>query len=215
MASDSFSHLRLEYGDEPLHEADVPADPLDLVRGWLAAAAAAGVAEPNGMALATCDRDGQPHCRIVLMKALDRRGVSFFTNLASDKGEQLAANPRAAATFWWPAPRNRQVRITGRVEPLPGELADEYFASRPRRAQLCSAASPQSRAVQDRGELERLVDALTAQIGDGAVPRPRHWGGYLLVPAAIEFWQGRDGRLHDRVRCVDEDGQWRRERLAP
>lgn len=215
MASDSFSHLRLEYGDEPLREADVPADPFELVRTWLAAAVAAGVSEPNGMALATCDRDGQPHCRIVLMKGLDAGGLTFFTNFASDKGAQLAANPRAAATFWWPAPRNRQVRITGRVAAAAANVADEYFASRPRRAQLCSAASPQSRIVRDRGEVEAYVEALAKSVGDGPVPRPVHWGGYVLTPDAIEFWQGRDGRLHDRIRCVRDGAAWRRERLAP
>lgn len=215
MASDSFSHLRIEYGDVPLDDADVPAEPLRLLRAWLDAAAAAGVAEPNGMALATCDADGQPHCRIVLMKDLDARGVTFFTNLHSDKGTQLAANARAAATFWWPAPRNRQVRLTGSVELVPTAMADEYFGNRPRRAQLCSAASPQSRVVRDRAELEGLVDALAARVGSGPVPRPAHWGGYVLVVDAIEFWQGRDGRLHDRVRCVREGAAWRRQRLAP
>lgn len=215
MASDSFSHLRIEYGDVPLDEVDVPAEPMRLLRVWLDAAAAAGVAEPNGMALATCDGDGQPHCRIVLMKQLDDRGVTFFTNLRSDKGTQLAANGRAAATFWWPAPRNRQVRLTGRVELAPAALADEYFGNRPRRAQLCSAASPQSRVVRDRAELEGLVDALSTRVGSGPVPRPAHWGGYVLVVEAVEFWQGRDGRLHDRLRCVRDGGAWRRQRLAP
>jgi pyridoxamine 5'-phosphate oxidase len=199
MANDSFSDLRIEYGDEPLRETDVPADPFDLLRSWLDAAAAARVAEPNGMALATCDREGQPHCRIVLL----------------NKGAQLAANARAAATFWWPAPRNRQVRITGRVESASAADADAYFASRPRRAQLCSAASPQSRVVASRDELERRVDALEAQVGNGPVPRPAHWGGFVLVPAAVEFWQGREGRLHDRIRCVRDGAGWRRERLAP
>jgi pyridoxamine 5'-phosphate oxidase len=215
MSSDAFSRLRIEYGDQPLRADDVPADPLELVRAWLAAAVDAGVPEPNGMALATCDRAGQPHCRIVLLKALDARGLTFFTNLHSAKGEQLAASPRAAATFWWPAPRNRQIRVTGRVEPAPAALADEYFASRPRRAQLCSAASPQSRPVPDRAALEAMVDALASTVGEGPVPRPEHWGGLTLVPDTIEFWQGRDGRLHDRIRCERGDGAWRRQRLAP
>jgi pyridoxamine 5'-phosphate oxidase len=212
---DTFSRLRIEYGDAPLLRDELPAEPLDLLRTWLAAAEQAGVAEPNGMALATCDATGQPHCRIVLLKAIDVRGLSFFTNKQSDKGAQLAANPRAAATFWWGAPRNRQVRVTGTIEHASADAADLYFGSRPRRAQLCSAASPQSRVVADRDELERRVDALAAQVGDLPVPRPAHWGGYVLVPTAIEFWQGRDGRLHDRFRYLRDGASWRIERLAP
>ncbi|MCU0863616.1 MAG: pyridoxamine 5'-phosphate oxidase [Planctomycetes bacterium] len=215
MSTEGFSHLRVEYGDVPLARTDLPPDPFDLFRRWLQEAAAAGVNEPNGMALATVDADGQPHCRILLLKTLDARGFTFFTNQHSAKGGQLDANPRAAATFWWPRPRNRQVRITGTTELVEPEVADAYFQSRPRRAQLCSAASPQSRVVADRDELERRVDALARTVGDGPVPRPAHWGGYRLVPAAIEFWQGRDGRLHDRFRFRREGVGWAVDRLAP
>jgi pyridoxamine 5'-phosphate oxidase len=215
MSDPSFARLRLEYGDAPFGEGDVPDEPIELLRAWIAAAEAAGAAEPNAMALATCDREGQPHCRVVLLKGLDANGLVFFTNRQSDKGMQLAANPRAAATFWWAAPRTRQVRVVGSVIPATADEADRYFASRPRRAQLCSAASPQSRVVRDRAQLEAAVAALAAAVGDGPVPRPPHWGGYRLQPAAIEFWQGREGRLHDRVRCVRDVAGWRRERLAP
>jgi pyridoxamine 5'-phosphate oxidase len=213
--SDTFGRLRREYGDVPLVLEQLPDDPIALLRAWHDEAAAAGVAEPNGMALATCGGDGQPHCRVVLLKGLDASGLSFFTNFASDKGAQLTANPRAAATFWWPVPRNRQVRIEGTVARVEDGVADAYFASRPRRAQLCSAASPQSRVVASRAELEAMVEALAHRVGDGPVPRPGHWGGYRLAPNVIEFWQGRESRLHDRCRYVRDGDAWRRERLAP
>ncbi|HEX5051524.1 MAG TPA: pyridoxamine 5'-phosphate oxidase [Planctomycetota bacterium] len=215
MGDDAFTGMRIEYGDEPLQRAGMPADPLVLLREWLAAAHAARVSEPNGMALATCGTDGQPHCRIVLLKELDDRGLTFFTNKDSDKGRQLRSNARAAATFWWPAPRNRQVRVEGSIEDATEAVSDRYFGERPRRAQLCSASSPQSRVVTGRAELEQLVEALARQVGDGPVPRPPHWGGYVLVPSAIEYWQGREARLHDRFRYVKQAGSWRLERLAP
>jgi pyridoxamine 5'-phosphate oxidase len=215
MTTDGFSHLRVEYGDAPLERADLPTAPLVLLRRWLDAATAAGISEPNGMALATVDADGQPQCRIVLLKGLDERGLTFFTNRTSDKGCQLARRPRAAATFWWQLPRNRQVRCAGRIELASDEVSDAYFHSRPRRAQLCSAASPQSQVVADRDQLERIVAALAERVGDGPVPRPPHWGGYVLVPDTIEFWQGRDGRLHDRFRYRAADSGWQIERLGP
>jgi pyridoxamine 5'-phosphate oxidase len=215
MTHDPFARLRIEYGDAPLPFESAPGEPFELLARWIDEAAAAGVGEPNGMALATVDADGQPHCRVVLCKGLDARGIAFFTNRHSDKGAQLAGNPRAAATFWWPAPRNRQARLVGRIELVAESESDAYFFSRPRRAQLCSAASPQSRVVRDRAELEGMVDALAAQVGDGPVPRPAHWGGYRLVPEAVEFWQGRDGRLHDRLRYRRDGAAWTRDRLAP
>lgn len=215
MHHEGFARLRIEYGDAPLRRAELPADPQSLFRGWLEAAAAAGVSEPNAMALATCDALGQPHCRIVLLKQVDARGFVFFTNKDSEKGRQLAANGRAAATFWWSAPRNRQVRVTGAVREVADAEADEYFASRPRRAQLCSAASPQSRPVPGRAQLERLVDELAAAVGDGPIARPAHWGGYVLRPEAVEFWQGRNGRLHDRFRFTRAGEGWSVDRLAP
>lgn len=215
MAPARFDDLRREYDDAPLDPADLHADPLQQLRAWIDAAAAAGVSEPNGMALATTGADGQPTCRIVLLKELDERGLTFFTNRGSEKGSELGANPRAAATFWWTLPRNRQVRVVGSVVPAAEDVSDRYFAARPRQAQIASAASPQSSVVRDRAELERLVAEHAARVGNGPVPRPPHWGGYVLVPHTIEFWQGREARLHDRLRYRRAHSTWTVERLAP
>lgn len=215
MSSDAFSDLRVDYGDEALRREDLPADPVELSRKWLDLAADAGVREANAISLATCDADGQPHCRIVLLKQLDEHGFTFFTNKRSDKGQHLATNSKAAATLWWTAPRARQIRIIGDVSELPDEFAQAYFASRPRRAQLCSAASPQGKVVKDRDALEALVDAEEKRTGGGPVTKPPHWGGYLLQPRMIEFWQGRKARLHDRFRYTRVDGSWGIDRLAP
>ncbi len=215
MGPANFADLRREYDDAPLEPEQLDADPLRQLRQWIDAAAAAGATEPNGMALATCGADGQPHCRIVLLKVLDEHGLTFFTNRGSDKGSQLGANPRAAATFWWQQPRNRQVRITGAIVPASEAASDAYFADRPREAQIASASSPQSSVVPDRATLERLVADCRARTGDGPVTRPPHWGGYVLVPHVLEFWQGRVARLHDRLRFRRQHGLWSIERLAP
>ena len=215
MPADNFEELRIDYGDVALRRADLPADPVALFRRWLEEATTAGVREPNGMALATSDEAGQPHCRVVLLKQLDAHGFGFFTNKSSDKGRQLQANAKAAATFWWVAPRARQVRVEGVVAELPEADSEAYFRSRPRRAQLCSAASPQSRRVASREALEGLVSDLEVASADIEVHRPAHWGGYSLQPTSVEFWQGRDGRLHDRFRYLREGDDWIVERLAP
>lgn len=210
-----FARDRIDYGDAALRRADLPADPFVLFEGWLGEARGAGVSEPNGMALATVGVDGQPRCRIVLLKLCEAAALVFFTNLDSDKGRELRANPRAAATFWWPQPQNRQVRFTGRVELAGAAASDRYFHERPRGARIASAASPQSRVIADRAELERRVAELEAQVGDGVVPRPQHWGGYRLLADEVEFWQGRNDRMHDRFRYARTGAAWRIERLAP
>jgi pyridoxamine 5'-phosphate oxidase len=204
-----------DYGLTELREADLPADPLVLFRSWLEAAAGAGIVEPHAMALATADADGAPSCRMVLMRTCDARGLDFYTNYQSRKGRELDANPRAAATFWWPS-LERQVRFEGRIERVAPAESDAYFASRPRGAQLASAASPQSRPLADRRELEERIVELERRCAGGDVPRPEHWGGYRLVPSSIEFWQGRASRAHDRiVYARGSDGTYRIVRLAP
>ncbi len=215
MGDTNFGHLRRDYGDAPLEHTDIPHAPGELIDRWIRAAAEAGQIEPNGLSLATCDADGMPHCRVVLCKQLEPDSLVFFTNRQSDKGRQLQSNPRAAATFWWSLPRARQVRIEGGITPVADSLSDSYFASRPRQAQLAASASPQSEAVADREELERLLQAADVAAGDGPIARPAHWGGYRLQFETIEFWQGRDGRLHDRFRCRLHDGSWTTIRLAP
>jgi pyridoxamine 5'-phosphate oxidase len=190
-------------------------NPLDSVRDWYEAAVAAGVPEPEGMALATAGADGAPSVRFVLLRGIDERGIRFYTNYESRKGRELAANPRAAASLYWHA-QHRAIRLEGPAERLSAEESDAYFARRARGSQLGAWASPQSRPIPDRKWLdERLLDA-EARFEDEDVPRPPYWGGYRLVPEWVEFWEGRVNRLHDRRRYVREpEGAWRCERLAP
>jgi pyridoxamine 5'-phosphate oxidase len=192
----------------------VQADPIALFDEWLADAVAARLPEPTAMALATASPDGAPANRMVLLKGVDTAGFRFFTNYTSAKGADLSANPRAALVFHW-QPLGRQVRVTGRVKKLSAAESDAYFASRPRGSQLSAAASPQSRVVTSRAELEAEVAALDARFADAPVPRPRHWGGYIVRPDAIEFWTHRDDRLHDRLRYRRTRHGWATEVLAP
>ncbi|MGL6280582.1 MAG: pyridoxamine 5'-phosphate oxidase [Gaiella sp.] len=192
------------------------ADPHAQFDTWLAEARAAGLHEPEAMTLATATADGAPSARMVLLKGHDERGFVFFTNRESRKGAELAANPRAALVFSWPPPLRRQVRVEGAVEQLDDEASYAYFASRPRPSQVGAWASPQSRPVADRAALDALVDEVEARhAGAATLPLPPFWGGYRLVAEAIELWEGRDGRLHDRVRYTRAGGGWERTRLAP
>jgi pyridoxamine 5'-phosphate oxidase len=206
--------LREEYAGTPLHEGEVDADPIAQFRRWFDEAVRAQMPLANGMTLATADAQGRPSARVVLLKQADERGFVFFTNYESRKGRELSANPEAALVFWWAA-LHRQVRVEGRVERLEAEASDRYFGERPYASNLSAAASPQSRAVQSREELERRVEELRAARPEGALERPASWGGYRLVPRAVEFWQGREDRLHDRLRYERDGGSWRLERLAP
>jgi len=196
-----------------LRRADLDPDPIIQFERWFALAAeAAPLAE--AMTLATVDGDGAPDARMVLLKGVDQRGFRFFSNFESAKAEQLAATPRAALVFYW-RELDRQVRVRGAVERLAAEESDEYFATRARGSQLGAWASPQSRAIASRELLEGELAAAEARFVDGEVPRPPDWGGYLLEPRAIEFWQGRSDRLHDRFRYSRAAQGWRMERLGP
>ncbi len=190
-------------------------DPIAEVRRWYDEAVAAGLPEPNAMALATASPDGMPSVRIVLLKGIDDRGLQFFTNYGSRKGRELDANPRAAVTLYW-QPLHRAVRVEGAVERLAEEESDAYFASRGRGSRLGAWASKQGTPIPARDVLEAaLAEAAERYPGDD-VERPGYWGGYRLVPTAIEFWEGRENRLHDREHFLRAgDGSWRCEHLSP
>ena len=206
--------MREDYRKGGLSEADVVEDPITQFQRWLDAAIEGGVYEPNAMTLATVGEDGQPSARIVLLKGLDERGLAFYTNKESRKGEQLAANAKAALTFWW-GPLERQVRFEGTITDVEAAEADAYYASRPLGSRIGAWASPQSQVVPSRDILDRDEREFNEKFADGEPPRPPHWGGYRLAPACVEFWQGRSSRLHDRLRYRLTGGEWVIERLAP
>ena len=198
----------------PFGEKDLPDDPIELFSSWYEQAAAAAP-RADSVCLATVDSDGMPDARMVLLKGFDEGGFRFFTNEESVKGGQLAARPAAALVLYW-RELDRQVRIRGAVEKLDAAESDEYFASRPRESMIGAWASPQSRPLADRDELDRRVAEVEARYGDGPVPRPPHWGGFRVAPRQIEFWQGQVGRLHDRFRYErTAAGSWTWARLAP
>lgn len=194
-------------------------DPIREVQKWLELARDAGVKEPTAMTLATSTATGKPSARMVLLKGIDHRGFVFYTNYLSRKGRELAKNPRAALVLYWPA-LDRQVRVTGRVSKLSAAESDAYFNSRPAGSRFSAAVSPQSSVIESRAALERKLAKLKTDYPGAAPPRPKHWGGYLVRPAEIEFWQQGENRLHDRVRyrrryLRGDDGSWIVERLAP
>ncbi len=209
------ANMREEYTWSDLSEADVDADPLRQFAKWFEQALAAHLPEPNAMTLATATPDGQPSARMVLLKAFDASGFTFFTNYDSRKGRELTTNPRAALLFFWPQ-LQRQVRIEGTVERTSEAESDAYFRSRPLGSRLGAWASQQSEVIAGRHVLDERMRELAQRFADGEVPRPPHWGGYRVYPLTIEFWQGRPDRLHDRLRYqrVQPTG-WRLERLSP
>lgn len=221
------SEQRREYETAGMEPADLDPDPFVQFRRWMDDAQASGTAEPTAVVLATADQHGRPSARAVLLKAIDDGGFVVFTNYDSRKGREVAVNPWAALTFVW-LELSRQVRIEGHVERVSESVSDAYFASRPRGSQLGAWASPQSHPIADRAELDRYVADAAARFGDGPIPRPPNWGGLRVVPVAIELWQGRGSRLHDRLVYLPADGEprpepgsdarvarWRIERRAP
>jgi pyridoxamine 5'-phosphate oxidase len=207
--------LRREYTLAGLRRADLLADPIAQFSKWLEQAIAAGLPEPTAMTLATADPRGQPSGRIVLLKIVDARGFTFFTNYDSRKGRELAENPKVALVFYWPQ-LERQVCITGAVSKVDREVSVKYFNSRPAGSRRAAWASHQSEVIADRAALEEKLAAIAARHPGEEIPRPPNWGGYCVAPAEIEFWQGRPNRLHDRfIYRRQAEGPWLIERLSP
>ncbi|ALZ84068.1 pyridoxine 5'-phosphate oxidase [Pseudomonas oryzihabitans] len=214
--SPSLADMRRDYTRDGLTEAQAPADPYALFGQWFEEAVRTEQppVEANACWLATVDGEGQPHCRVLLLKGVDAQGFVFYTNYDSAKGQQLAAQPRAAMTFFWPA-LERQVRIEGLVEQVSAEESDAYYRVRPLGSRLGAWASPQSQVIANRYELEQRLTEVQQRFVDSEPSRPPFWGGYRLKPQRIEFWQGRSSRLHDRLDYQRTEDGWQRQRLAP
>ena len=214
MKKTSIAHIRREYLNEDLVEKKASKNPLVLFQHWFKEALKAEVIDVNAFALSTVSKSGIPSNRIVLLKGLDKRGFVFFTNYQSQKGREISQRAVASLLFFWPQ-LIRQVRIDGKVEKISDKESDLYFKTRPRGSQLGAWASEQSEVVPSRDFLEKSMKALEEKYQGKVIPRPPHWGGFLVIPRSIEFWQGRPNRLHDRLRYVRQGQSWRRERLAP
>jgi pyridoxamine 5'-phosphate oxidase len=207
--------IRKNYSHKKLSETKADPDPLKQFTKWWKQAVKSKMEEANAMTLATASLDGVPSARIVLLKGFGEQGFTFFTNYDSFKGQQLSENPKACLVFFWKE-LERQVRITGLVEKISEEASNEYFSSRPRLSQIGAIASPQSQVIENRQWLDEKFNQMKKEIIKGKIQRPSNWGGYIVKPVIIEFWQGRPGRLHDRIQyTLQENGDWKMERLAP
>lgn len=212
--SKKISEIRTEYLKKTLSKNDVDGNPINQFKLWFDEALECDVNEPTAMTLATADKDGKVSARIVLLKKVDEEGFTFFTNYESAKGKELAENPNAAIVFYWQE-LERQVRIEGKVKNTSEEESDTYFKSRPLGSKLSAAISKQSEEVTDRNFLMKLRNDLEIELNGREVPRPKNWGGYIIIPNGFEFWQGRENRLHDRIEYKKENGNWKIRRLAP
>ncbi|MGM9475631.1 pyridoxamine 5'-phosphate oxidase [Pedobacter sp. GSP4] len=214
VTNEFLQNLRQDYKSASLDESDVDNDPINQFKKWFEHAVEAKIYEPNVMTLATADKSGRPDARIVLLKGVDEEGFRFYTNYLSAKGKELKRNPFACLVFHWPE-LERQVRIEGTVEKLDKETSEAYFNTRPVESQIGAIASPQSQIIPNREFLEQKVEEFKSKNQDKAIAKPAHWGGYLVKPTRIEFWQGRTSRLHDRINFEKVKGSWIKNRLAP
>jgi len=212
--SQPIADIRKDYKLKSLLEADVLNNPLDQFSLWWDEAINSKIEEVNAMTLATATPEGFPSARIVLLKGTTNQGFLFFTNYLSQKGTELAKNPRACLVFFWKE-LERQVRIEGTVEKVSEAESDTYFASRPAKSRIGAWASPQSTPIAGRSIIEENVEKYSVQFGEESIPRPPHWGGYIVKPVKLEFWQGRSSRLHDRILYTKLSEEWKIERLAP
>jgi len=211
----SIADIRKNYSQKTFTESDAATTPFEQFSRWWREALDSQIDEVNAMTLATASADGVPSARIVLLKGMDDSGFTFFTNYDSFKGKQLAENPKACLVFFWKE-LERQVRVTGLISQVDAAVSDEYFYSRPVGSQLGAIASPQSRVIQNREWLDKHYADVEKELAGKRITRPAHWGGYIVKPVIVEFWQGRPSRLHDRLQySVDQAGNWTIERLAP
>lgn len=212
--SELISDLRHDFSRDEFEELSARNAPFEQFELWLAEAVEKKLNDPNAMVLSTATADGHPSSRVVLLKGFDENGFVFYTNYESRKAAEMAANPHAALLFYW-AETGKQVRVEGTTSKVPAETSDAYFASRPRASRIGAVASPQSNVIENREVLERRYAELDREYKEREIERPANWGGYVLAPTVFEFWQGRESRLHDRLRYTKTTSGWRVERLAP
>ncbi|KAA8484155.1 pyridoxamine 5'-phosphate oxidase [Arcticibacter tournemirensis] len=215
LSNETIQNLRQEYRSATLSEKEVAPDPISQFSKWFSEALASSLTEPNAMTLATATADGKPSARIMLLKGFEDKGFVFYTNYLSRKGQEITKNPVAALVFFWQE-LERQVRIEGILEKIDEKESEKYFHSRPRGSQIGAHASPQSREISGRDVLQKNLQQLEEKYKEGIeIPKPPHWGGYIVKPTFVEFWQGGQGRLHDRIAYRLENNNWNIIRLAP